>query len=483
MGKKYYKDLFLITIIATAARIHSLLAIRPSWVGDSGGYTTTWLNFYYGHLINIDGGRTPFYPLFLGVTQWLSGYEPTLTQLSVETSELICLLQGIISILVPLAIYDILINKTDRKVSLVTSIFISVFYPIVTLDREILPASLESSFLILFVWSLFRDWKHRRDSLTTGIIAIVLVFTRPDSLIFVTIVFFGYLIFFRLKNRNFIKIAKPLVPFLILLLAWMSFLYLNTGYFKITTYDGLVRASSVGDMFDQVDDNDKLIGTIIHNKYLEVKSSGIYWPDYITGAWPDIIKNYKNMPIVEREPWHLGHDLSSYIGTVSLRLIKKNPVGWLRNSCNSFLNTFRFDNLVYSENTNSGIKDLSISRNHLAFSTFNFIYNVEIHLLFIFYLFFTFIVVLFATLFFFYLKFPRRLHCLNLLYKSVDGFSLVLTSAYYCTLLGFCMLTCYLPRYGMPYQNVMFLLVGFFGYSIMKSTHGVSTRTVLVQRE
>ena len=138
--------------IAAFFRILTIITYRPAWEGDSNGYTTNAVNLLTGQYISVDGARTPVYPLFLGLTQFLVGLKPHLA-LNSYAAESTALLQTILGTLSVAFVFDTLQRLGCRqRTSQICSILFGITAVIVAPERQILPQALETTFLTLSFW-------------------------------------------------------------------------------------------------------------------------------------------------------------------------------------------------------------------------------------------------------------------------------------------------------------------------------------------
>ena len=345
MRRQLQYDLLAIIIVAVMFRVIYQVTYYPWWVGDSGGYTVPWFNFANHYWQALDGARTPLYPLFLGLIQG----KPAAVVMTPTAARIATLIQSILGVVSACLIYGILNNiRCSRRLSLCGGLIFSVLAGICQFEMIILPHALASFTLIFALWLLTlmvrriaegRRW--RLLAIFTGIAFSVSALVRPECVIFLaalagTIFVLSFL--FSLPPGLRPAILYTVASSAPLLLAWMTFNSFIIGRFTITSLTGMAAALSTYNMFDRVDPEDRVLGSIMRKP--EYHDHG-YVRDIVCRAWPELIAHSGEMPI-KRRAYDLGPDLSAYIGEVSHKLMCKAPDVWLRNAWESFVWTFSF---------------------------------------------------------------------------------------------------------------------------------------------
>ncbi|MGC9988617.1 MAG: hypothetical protein ABSC07_08525, partial [Terriglobales bacterium] len=79
------------------------MAYKPFWSGDSVNYSDVF--YLWTHHIFVDAERTPGYPLFLGLVQWLADNAPMARGMGVRSQYLAVHLQCLLGLLAAVFIY------------------------------------------------------------------------------------------------------------------------------------------------------------------------------------------------------------------------------------------------------------------------------------------------------------------------------------------------------------------------------------------
>lgn len=388
-----------ILLAGLLARIPFYLAFRPVWSGDSPGYSLVY--YLWRHHIFYLGERTPVYPLFLGVAQWLAGGPPE-PFLSQRTAYAATLLQSALDVLAAVLFYFTLRSLRIRgSIAFGASLFLATIPAMCFHEVNILNMSL-AFFCLVLVISLFVPTVQRlrtgKDisiaARATGAALAITVLNRPDLLIFSVLLLLITACLPlkpRLPGSASIFSARPLgaatwmtLPLACALLVWMLLMYAGIGEFRITTLNGWNRTRTVYNMFDRVDAEDAAIGEIMARTYQRkaAHAASANLREIVWQAHDELLLNYPRYPITDPtrdpSPLHLqiarvalAHNVlglveipcelsprpycwqfmrlkintGDYLGRVSWKLARKYPRDWLHNVVANFFEesfTFRY---------------------------------------------------------------------------------------------------------------------------------------------
>lgn len=385
----------LILLAGAIARIPFYLAFRPIWSGDSGSYSQPYILWTFR--IFSKGERTPVYPLFLGLAQWLASV-PTATVLHPRAAYTAILMQSGLDVLAAAFFYLTLRSLRIRgNIALCASLLVATIPAICLLEVNILNMSLAFASLT-FVIFLFLLTIHRLKAgkgirvaaLSTGAALAIAVLNRPDLLIFAVLLLLITAALpwkpqspdspSRFSIHSLGVAAWIAFPVATALLAWMTLMYVGIGEFRITTFSKVNRSRTVYNMFDRVVPEDRVIGEIMSRTYLRQanKRDMVNVREIVWQAEDEIMSNYARYPIIDHNqdpsPFHVQITRAAvnilglievpcevvrddycwqamrekintrdYLGTVSWKLARKYPVDWLRNvAINFFEESFTF---------------------------------------------------------------------------------------------------------------------------------------------
>ena len=260
----------LIVLCGVLVRIVFLLAYKPIWAGDSPSYSLAYY-FWANHQFYL-GERTPVYPLFLGLVQWVLR-QPANILPGFPVAYTVILLQGVLNLVGCVAFYFTLRNlKVSARLSLGAAVFLATLPALVMHEVQILNMSLGFTIITAVVAayvSLLRSMEHGRPylglSFIVGLLLGLAILNRPESLIFFAVVGLGTAAF-RLRRTQseglrFLKAALLMtVGAAPLVFAWMTLMYAGIGEFRITTLDGWNKSRTVYNLFDQVPPEDRALG-------------------------------------------------------------------------------------------------------------------------------------------------------------------------------------------------------------------------------
>ena len=318
----------LIWFTGILARLPFYLAFRPMWSADSPGYVIPYF-LWRNHRFFL-GARTPVYPLFLGLGQWLAMHpvRPTLSDsatyqtialqsaLPVSAAYVIVCLQSVMDIAAVCVLYSTLRKLNVRRhIALVFSVFVATVPALCLLDVNILTLSLSFTVLVLCA-SVFAALMEKVGngsrfigvSLLCGLVFACAALLRPENLIFCTILATGFLGTWMLSKLRGATTRYgdrvPVAVFFIILsaapliLAWMTWNYVGIGEFRITTLTGWNRSKTVYNLFDGVGPEDRVIGQALTASYLRRNGRGKVVRDHAWQALKDSLwEQYTYLPL------------------------------------------------------------------------------------------------------------------------------------------------------------------------------------------
>ncbi len=344
------RDILALTATAFLWRLLFHIAYTPWWSGDSPGYARTWWVVSTRAWQYYDGLRPPAYPVFLGITQLLTGASAS-EHLSNLAAELAVSLQQLAGVGATILMYFLLRNLgVSRRARFLAAIFYALLVPVSLFEMMILPIALASSLLILALWLLSVAVGQKKEGKSP------MVFAAGSGLAFAAgaffraelLVFFGVLVgsafastwIFR-RQPELKALRRVLFTVLIsaapLLFLWTSFNYLMLGQFVFTTSKSYNATSTVYNLFGNVPPEDRIFGEIMLRYY-----RGPARIDLINDAWPELLAHEAEMPIHRRGPLSKVADLCAYAGEVAGRLQRRYPATYLANATQSFFRTFNF---------------------------------------------------------------------------------------------------------------------------------------------
>ena len=342
------------------ARVFYHFTYYPWWCGDSGGYTFPWFRWTH-HLVDL-GNRTPVYPLFLGLVQWLAGSPPVADGLTIWSAESTVFLQGVLGLAATGLLYSTLRRLPVRPCLALAAAVVFALIPAVSeFEMLILTQALSLCALVLaaalFAGAMREAGQGKRSwrlpvaaGATTGIAGLI----RPENLVFgmvlaVAVILVAARLYFlesarekawavgRVALLGVLAAAPPV-------LAWMSFNWVSVDEFAVKTQSGWDRAGPVYNLFDRVGPEDWLLGQIVEQNYRAHNRNTIrrdhLWVD---GVWA-IMAHSPALPIERRKGHWPLMDASRYVAQVSRKLMRKYPKLWLENAADNFRrDTFDFE--------------------------------------------------------------------------------------------------------------------------------------------
>ncbi|MGB8784032.1 MAG: phospholipid carrier-dependent glycosyltransferase [Terriglobales bacterium] len=365
----------IILVVAVVVRVLYIITFKPWWGLDSEHYSRPMVEWAHGYF--SDGMRTPIYPLFLGMCQWLSGAQPAMT-LSILSAEIVRDLQCVLGLVAVYLLYDTLrILDVRNTIAFVAALFFSITTSICVVEMAILTLSLSVFSLLLGIWLYARMMRNIQRGKSGRTLAILLglavafaALVRPDNLVFFAVILLVTAAF--AIRSNFVPsravLARRLLVVCLLIatsaappiLAWTTCNYIGTGHFRMTNMMGLQMSQPVYNMFDQVDPEDKVFGAIM-TKYYRLYNQHEINREYMWRGMEELTSRASEMPFsipandndrrgklgnwVYRwasDQRRLPLNLSTvawinYLQSVEWKLIRKHPLGYLQNAADSFV--------------------------------------------------------------------------------------------------------------------------------------------------
>jgi hypothetical protein len=380
-----YLHVALILLAGVLARIPYYLGFRPTWSGDSQGYAEPYALWVH-HVFGI-GERTPVYPLFLGLVQWIAAAEPGFV-LSMRSAYVAILVQSILDIVAAALVYFTLRSlRIHASIALGASLFLATIPGVCNYEMNILNMSFSfflmalATFLFLKSVNCSKTARGALCAVACGIAFALAVLNRPEMLIFVVILLIFTACLKLQKPSVSQHPARPLktaawiaIPVMSAVFVWMFLMYVAVGEFRVTTLDGWNRSRTVYNMFDRVDGDDRVIGEIMSRTYRQQVSTGssLNIREIMWQAQGELISNYSRYPVVDpntnigtfhQETIRVAHKIlglvevpcegklndycwegirikintGDYLGKVSWKLARKYPRDWLHNVTSNFL--------------------------------------------------------------------------------------------------------------------------------------------------
>jgi hypothetical protein len=338
------------------------MAYKPWWAGDSVNYSD--LFYLWTHHIFVDAERTPGYPLFLGLVQWLAGNAPMARGMGVSSQYLAVRLQVVLGLFAAVCIYFSLRALSVRpRLALAGGIGFAMIGAVCLFEMRILSELLSLFFLTLGILFFLRCMHAIRNgngfttiALLSGASFSFAIITRPENLVLVVVLSFMLLLLaVRCKDlpamrgyaRSLAKLALLLVVTAFpLVLGWMTMNLVHIGQFRINTYNGALRTETTYNMFNLVDEKDRVAGDMLWRSYLASNSNGQVKRDHVWDALDEITHAWQSglLPIAAYDwtrpenahyPGQVVH-LYDYLAQISWELAKKHPLLYLRNVLNNF---------------------------------------------------------------------------------------------------------------------------------------------------
>ncbi len=388
------KHLALIALCAVAARIPFFLAYKPIWAGDSPSYSLVY--YFWAHHQFFLGERTPVYPIFLGLAQWVNRVAPSILP-GTAVAYTVVTWQAILNILICLGFYFALRwVRVGERIALWATVILATLAGIPYFEMQILNHSLGftqvTAIAIGYIALLRRINAGKKYALLAfgmGLLLGSAVLNRPELLLFTVVLVLGTA-GLRLTpvGQDAACGMKYLTSALLmmlgvapLLLAWMALMYAGIGEFRITTLDGWNKSRTVFNLFDRVGPEDRALGDVLSHTWAVQQTYGdrVNPREHMFNAFDDLKAHYAEFPIDHSVALHpsetnlkaarLGYeylglqrvpcavqnnlacyenmrakiDLGDYIGDVSTKLMRRYPGAWAYNVVYNWIHeTFNF---------------------------------------------------------------------------------------------------------------------------------------------
>ncbi len=475
-----------IVLVAIAFRTIYYVTFKPWWCGDSEHYSQPvvfWLHGYF-----TDGSRTPVYPLFLGLAQWIARV-PAAIELSTSAAEVVRDIQSALGLLATYLFYSALRTfRVQKTVAFVAGLCFATISLICNVEMAIVTPALSLFFLVLGIWLYARMMARIGREESATFLAVILGFTvamatllRPDNLIFFTVILLATAAFAvrslsipsrtALTRRLLVSCLAVIISAAPFILAWMTCNYVGTGRFRVTNMMGVQMTQSVYNMFGQVDPEDQVVGSIMTKYYLATNRNGIN-REYVWPAMGELTARASEMPFLDpagdrraalgawfynlaspnsrRLSDQYSVAFADYLQRVSWRLIRKNPLGYLHNAADSFVRDgFDFTSshsLSSPEETADprAVEGGSVVKSRTGWEIVRWVGVVQAPFLTAFY------IVTLAYVFFSPLILLNRSNNIT----TDDVAVTALATGMVATMVAFCLLESYHNQYGIPYLAV-----------------------------
>ncbi len=478
------RHLAIIIVCGLLVRMLFHLAYKPWWARDSAGYTGPWLNWTEHYF--SDGSRTPLYPIFLGLCQWMA-HRPAAELLNPFTANLVTWAQSILGLLSACLLYLTMLELRIRpRVAVVAAGAFACIAGVALFEMLVLSVALSLAGVTAFTWLFVRTARRAADgkpctlsALTCGLAGSLAALVRPDNLVFVLIAILSLAVLsvrlrFSSSEKSAPKLLLPAawmaVSLTPLLLLWMTINFVGTGYFRITSLRDVVSTESVYNLYDRVPPEDHVLGEILQRSYRQTNHDGQIYRHHIWFALPEIlhrglefplkpmVEEYLHRNAVERWLWSQAADerrlgpsgpiINRYIATVTSKLRRTYPGAWLGNATDNFFrDTFRFQyDTATPEETDDprAVEGGSVVRSRTLWKLACTLIATEAPLLAALYiLVLGYVVFCPLTL----LTAPAR--------PLEDSITTTLALAVLGTFVAACLLAAYYPQHGEPYLGVM----------------------------
>jgi len=477
--------------VAFLVRVAYRFTFKPWWGLDSEFYSRPMVEWAHGYF--SDGTRTPIYPLFLALCQWISGARPAMI-LSISSAEIVRDLQCVLGLVAVYLLYDILrILGVRNTVAFGAAFFFSITTAVCAVEMAILTLSLSLFSVLLGIWLYVRMMLNidsggngRTFAASLGLVVAFSALVRPDNLVFFAVILLvtaAFAIRSTFIPSRALLARRLLVTCLLIatsaappILAWMTCNYIGTGRFRMTNMMGVQMSQPVFNMFDQVNPEDKVLGSIM-TKYYRFYNQHEINREYMWRGMQELLDHAGEMPYVDPAHdrrgkvgnwvYHWASDERrlpvnlytvawiDYVQSVDLKLIKKNPLGYLQNAADSFVrDSFNFwpkfptpDETVDPMAVEGG----SVLKNRTGLRVIRWAGVLEAPFLTAFYV-VTLTYVLFSPLIFF-----RGGNDVRASDVTVTALAVGTTG----TIIAFCLVESYHPQYGIPHMAVLLVCTAF----------------------
>jgi hypothetical protein len=324
----------LVLIVALISRLLTVLAYKPVAFSDTPSYRRLAEAVVRG-FVKYDGTRTPGYPVFMAI---------------VGTDRNVWIAQLVLGIATTLLLFYIGWKLTDRPwfggmIGLVHTLNLGQLF----FESSLLTESLTTFLLVLtmagmLVWLLF---PHKRSLWLAFLIGLVSVFTLLVRPLFIYLPFL-LLIFMWIgikhkhsssyasddqveitnhdsKNKHshpVLTMIAFLLPVVLFLGGWILFIYKNYGDLALTTMSGYHLIQHTGSFFEYVPD-----------EYAPLRDTYIQYRDaHIAEYGTQTNTIWEAIPEMSRVSGYNFYDLSRVLAQISIQLILKHPLLFLKNA-------------------------------------------------------------------------------------------------------------------------------------------------------
>ncbi len=304
---------------------------------------------------------------------------------------LVCYSQSLLGLMVAVLLYfSLRALEVSRNIALAGSVAFALVGGICLFELLLLSEILSLFFLATGIYffarcmnAAGRQQRYIYLGLAGGLSFCLAILTRPENLVFFAVLIITVLaLSLRCLSVPTMRSMSPalagvavllVIAMLPLLLCWMTWNLLSTGQFRINTLNGLVMSETTYNMFNRVDPEDHVLGSILSQSYALTNDGTHVYRHHVwramdhfnlIGVWAggllpvDFEQMKRDAGLASRVPmadrWAQEHlrithtmdpvSLFDYIGKVSWKLARKYPEMYLHNvSTNFFEDTFNFD--------------------------------------------------------------------------------------------------------------------------------------------
>lgn len=320
MFKPEKRHILLIVLAAAGLRMVVLFLMPPTVFPDSLQYMELAGMIARGDLSGYDGARTPGYPLMI-----------LALGMNLQALTLFQMLLGLGSCVLLYLIFEMLFRDSFPAVAGALAFALNPFQAV--FERDILAESLTTFLLLLSVYHLFRIRAGHSSPpvwFLMGLAAALTAFVRPMMQPIPLLVAATAVPALRGSGRGFSAVAGrfalALAPAVLLLGGWSAFNYSRFDYPGLTTLAGFNLTKHSGAFLEKSPPEYREIAEIYVGHRERLKLQNVAHASAIWHALPDL----------EAATGLSRPELSRMFGRLSLRLIRDNPVLYLRSVAKSF---------------------------------------------------------------------------------------------------------------------------------------------------
>ena len=328
---KYTNQIIFAVLLAIGIRVILVQSYAPLYGNDSPSYAALGKMIQTGSFSDYDGRRTPGYPLFM----LLLGYN----------NHLIRLFQHLCGLLSIFLVYKILRLELPARSCwpLLILMGLSIQFPFY---ESIIQTEALSTLAIMASLYFFSAPTTRPSSNLTvaSVISSVGALIRPHLIILVPIYIGLYAIQHRHSFHRIITGGVSLaLPFVILVGGWVGFNYITISRVAFTT---LPKVDLIAHMISYVSDADDKYGEVKYafEEAFTVKKESVEIADDNRAGYV----SYAGQRLRERGITN-NLDRADTIHSMAVDLIKKHPLGYLKQVFSAWLRFWRVHIIIYAE--------------------------------------------------------------------------------------------------------------------------------------